>query len=165
MLLLMYLEVLRMQCRTFSSSQIVENINMRWIIIVMIIMIQILNKLTSLEILLTECRNLSTSFYVHMVWKCHSVNELENKNGLFLTVYELKNNFRYLIKQSSQKKTVLRELYCCIIEKFNGFNIARVEFSKKLRQPFRPVNLIHKPVKKCDDIVNCFFEQKVKSSF
>ena len=128
-------------------------------------MIQILNKLKSLEILLTECRNLSTSFYVHMVWKCHSVNELENKNGLFLRVYELKNNFRYLIKQSSQKKTVLRELYCCIIEKFNGFNIARVEFSKKLRQPFRPVNLIHKPVKKCGDIVNCFFEQKVKSSF
>ena len=35
--------------------------------------------------------------------QCHSVNELLNKNGLFLRVYELKEKFRYLIKQNSAR--------------------------------------------------------------
>ena len=30
--------------------------------------------------------------------QCHSVNELFNKNGLFLRVYELKEKFCYLVK-------------------------------------------------------------------
>ena len=42
--------------------------------------------------------------------QCHSVNELLNKNGLFLRINKLKEKFRYLIKQNSEKKTVLREL-------------------------------------------------------
>ena len=56
-----------------------------------------------------------------------SVNDLLNKHGSFLRAYELKDTFRYLIKQDSEeKKTVLRELLSCIIEKFNGFNIVCV---------------------------------------
>ena len=89
--------------------------------------------------------------------QCFSVNTLLNKYGLFLRVYKLKDKFRYLIKQDSEKKTVLRELSSCTIEKFNGFNIVPVEFSKRLRQPFHPVNVIYKPVKKCDEIINCYF--------
>ena len=87
------------------------------------------------------------------------------KHGLFLSVYELKDKFRYLIKQDSKKKTVLRELSSYIIEKFNRFNIARVEFSKKLRQTFCTINIIYKPVKKVDDIINCFFGEKLNKAF
>ena len=65
------------------------------------------------------------------------------KNALFLRVYELKDNFRYLIKQNSTTKTILRELSSCVIKKLNGFNIVRVEFSKKLRQTFRPIDIIY----------------------
>ena len=36
--------------------------------------------------------------------QCFSVNDLLNKHGFFLRVYELKDNFRYLIKQDSEKK-------------------------------------------------------------
>ena len=61
-----------------------------------------------------------------------SVNDLLNKYGFFLRVYVLKDKFRYLIKQDSEKKIVLRELASCIVEKFNGFDVVRVEFCKKL---------------------------------
>ena len=71
--------------------------------------------------------------------KCFSVNDLLNKYILFLRVYELKDKWRYLIKQDSENKKYLRELSSCIVEKFNGFNIANVEFSKTLRQSFRPL--------------------------
>ena len=97
--------------------------------------------------------------------QCHSVKELLNKNGLFLRVYELKENFCYLIKQNSEKKTVLRESCSCVIEKFNGFNIIHVKFSKRLRQPFHPIDIIHKHVKKCNDIVDCFFSKKLNLAF
>ena len=69
------------------------------------------------------------------------------KNGLFLRVCELKDKFRYLIKQNSEKKTILRELSSCVIKKFNGFNIVRIEFYEKLRQPFVPIHIRYKPVK------------------
>ena len=59
-----------------------------------------------------------------------SVNDLLIKYGLFLRIYELKDKFRYLIKQDSQKKTLMRDLSSCVIEKFNGFNIIRVEFDQ-----------------------------------
>ena len=81
--------------------------------------------------------------------KCHSVKEQVNKNGLFLRVCKLKDKFRYLIKQNSKKKTVLRELSSCVIEKFNGFSIIPIEFSKKLRQSFHTISIIYKPVIKC----------------
>ena len=40
--------------------------------------------------------------------QCFSVNDMLNKYGLFLRVYKLKDKFRYLIKQDSEKKTVSR---------------------------------------------------------
>ena len=89
--------------------------------------------------------------------QCHSFNKLLIKNGLFLRVYEQKEKLRYLVKQNSEIKTLLRELSSCVTEKFHRFNIACVEFSKKLRQPFHPIDIIYKPVNKCDDIVNCLF--------
>ena len=51
------------------------------------------------------------------------------------------------------------------MEKFNRFNIVRVEFSKKLRQPFHPFDMIYKPVKKCDDIVDFFSSKKLNLAF
>ena len=78
--------------------------------------------------------------------QCFSVNDLLNKYGLFLRVYELNDKFLYLFKQDSETKTVLRELSNCIIEKFNGFYIVCFGSSKKLRKSFRPIDMIYKPV-------------------
>ena len=97
--------------------------------------------------------------------QCFSVNALLNKNGLFLRVYELKEKFRYVIKQAPEKNKVLRELSSCVIEKFNGFSVVRVEFDKKLRQSFHPIDIIYKPVKRCDEIIDCFFSEKLNLTF
>ena len=97
--------------------------------------------------------------------QCFSVNALLNKNGLFLKVYELKENFRYLIKQAREKNKVLRELSSCVIEKCNSFSVVRVEFGKKLRQSFHSIVIIYKPVKRCDEIINCFFSEKLNLAF
>ena len=84
---------------------------------------------------------------------------------MFLRVYELKEKFRYVIKQAPEKNKVLRELSSCVIEKFNGFSVVRVEFGKKLRQSFHPIDIIYKPVKRCDEIIDCFFSEKLNLTF
>ena len=82
--------------------------------------------------------------------QCYLVNLLLNENNLFFRVYELKDKFTYLIKQASKK-----------VEKFNLFKIIRAKFDKKLRQPFRPVDILFAPVKKPDQLVNCFLSEKL----
>ena len=74
-----------------------------------------------------------------------------------MRVFELKEKFRVLIKQVSKKKNVIRKFSSCIFEKFNGFNIVRLEFDRKLRQNMPLIDIIYKPVKKRQKISNVFF--------
>ena len=48
--------------------------------------------------------------------QCHQINDILNKNNLFLRVFELKETFCSLIKQDPDKKNVIRELSGCITE-------------------------------------------------
>ena len=43
----------------------------------------------------------------------------------------------------------------CINEKFNGFNIITIEYSKKLRKKFKPIDIIYKPAKKPNVEIKC----------
>ena len=85
---------------------------------------------------------------LHFENQCLKINQILNKHNLFLHIFELKEKFRCLIKQDSEKKNIIRDLSSCIIKKFNGFNIARNEFERKLRQKMSPL-----------DIIECFFYQ------
>ena len=64
--------------------------------------------------------------------QCFQINRILNKKIFFLKVFELKDKSRAIIKQDSEKKNVIRDLSSCITEKFNSFNIIRLEFAKKL---------------------------------
>ena len=44
------------------------------------------------------------------------------------------------------QKNILRQLSSCI-NKNNGFHIISIEYSKKLRKKFKPINIIYEPVK------------------
>ena len=97
--------------------------------------------------------------------QCHQINRILNKNNLFLRVFELKEKFRSLIKQDPDKKNVVRDLSSCITEKYNGFHIVRLEFAKKLTQKFVPINIIYKPIRKCKEIISCYFSSKLNLAF
>ena len=66
--------------------------------------------------------------------QCFQINRILMKNRFFLRVYEIKDKFRYLIKKDSQKKKVMRDLSSCITERFNGFDIVKLELDRELRQ-------------------------------
>ena len=97
--------------------------------------------------------------------QCLKINQILNKYNLFLRVFELKQKFHCLIKQDSEKKNIIRDLSACIIEKFNGFNIVRIEFDRKIRQKMCPIDIIYKPVKKEDEIIECFFSSQMNLAY
>ena len=96
--------------------------------------------------------------------QCHRVNQILNKCNFFLKVYELKEKLRPLV-ENPDKKNIVRELSGCITNKYNGFNIVRLEQSKKIMRKFIPIEIIFKPIKKCNEIINCYSSNKINLAF
>ena len=80
--------------------------------------------------------------------QCFKINTILSKYNMFLRVFELKDKFRYLIKQNCEQKKIVNEVSACVIERFNGFTIVRLEFDNEIRRNFTPVDIIYKPVKR-----------------
>ena len=97
--------------------------------------------------------------------QCFKINTILNKYNMFLRVFELKDKFRYLFKHNSEQKKIVNEVSACVIERFNGFTIVRLEFDNKVRQNFTPVDIIYKPVKRENEILNCFFTEKLHLAY
>ena len=77
----------------------------------------------------------------------------------------MKDKFRYLTEDTADNKKIIRELSSCINEKFNGFNIVRIEIDQKIRQNFSPIDILYKPVKKEDEVIDCFFTDKMSLTY
>ena len=66
--------------------------------------------------------------------QCHEVNMLLAKHEYFLRLFELKNKFCHLGLTNQKKQNIVRQLSSCINEKYNGFYVISIEYSKKLRK-------------------------------
>ena len=97
--------------------------------------------------------------------QCFTVNNILSGHNLFLRVFELKDKFHYLIKQNSEQKKIVNEVSACLIERFNGFTIVRLEFDNQVRREFSPINIIYKPVKKRNAVLNCFFTDRLHLAY
>ena len=86
------------------------------------------------------------------------------KSYLFLRVYEIKDKLHYLIKEDSQKKKVMRDLSSCITERFNGFNIVKLELDRELRREMSPIDILYKPVRKQVNF-DCFFTTEINLAY
>ena len=82
-----------------------------------------------------------------------------------MRVYELKDKFRYLFHQNQEGRKVKKSVSACIKEKFNGFNIAAPTLSKKEKKDLFPINIIYKPVRSREEIVECFFSTDIRLAY
>ena len=92
--------------------------------------------------------------------QCLDLNQVLSEYGYFLRVYELKNKFRELRLKDSNQEKIIRQLSGCIQEKFDAFNIIYLEYNKKLRKKFKPINVIYEPVRKPEK-KNCVTVQQI----
>ena len=77
----------------------------------------------------------------------YPISEILNKNNNFFQVYELKQKFGYITINSSRKNEVVRKCSSCLIQRFNGFFIVRIENKGEIRKTFLPIDIIYKLVK------------------
>ena len=64
-----------------------------------------------------------------------------------------------------QKKGIVRKLSCCVIDKFNGFAIVRIEKDREICKIFYPINIIYKPVKKLNENIECFISAEMHLAY
>ena len=98
----------------------------------------------------------------HFDEMCYKINKILIDEKLFLRVYEIKDKFRYLFHEDHNKKNVLRSLSSCIKEKFKGFSFADIWLQTKQKSDLFPVNILYMPVKKENDVIECFFYKRSK---
>ena len=53
-----------------------------------------------------------------------------------------------LVKKDSEKEEMKKNVSSCIMEKFKGFDIVSIEYDRRQRTKFLPIDIINKPVKK-----------------
>ena len=97
--------------------------------------------------------------------QCHEINLLLAKHGYFLRVFELKNKFRHLTLKNPKNQNIARQLSSCLNKKYNGFHIILIEYSKKLRKKFKPIDIIYKPTKLPENKIQCYYSQDKSKSY
>ena len=96
---------------------------------------------------------------------CYEINAILSKFGYFLRVFELKNKFRYLTMKDKTKQKVVRQLSSCLIKKYSGFTIISIEYQKKQRKLFKPIDIIYKPTKHTEIEPLCYFSKDISKAY
>ena len=106
--------------------------------------------------------NLSKRDFDHM---CFELNEVLNESSMFLRIYELKGKFRYLFHEQKKKKEVIIKISAYIKNKFNGFTMTVSNSREIEKKDFFPVDIIYKPVRSPDDVIECFFSTNIRFAY
>ena len=88
------------------------------------------------------------------------------EKNLLLRVYGFRKKFCYLIKKIPRgKNTVQRERSACVEEHFNGFNLVKKLTENSIRQLYRLIDIVYKPVSDINQIINCFFAVSMRNPY
>ena len=88
---------------------------------------------------------------------CYQITMILAKFGFFLRVYELKKKYRHLFMKKPDQQKIVKQLSSCLIEKYNGFTVIRIEYGKKERKNFETLDIIYKPTKKLTNRTTLLF--------
>ena len=83
----------------------------------------------------------------------------------FLRVFELKNKLRHLTIKEPEKQNIARPILSCITEKCNGFQAISIEFARKERKKFKPIDIIYKPTKNPTISLLCYFTEDISKAY
>ena len=63
------------------------------------------------------------------------------------------------------KKYIIRRVSACIKEKSNSFQVALPSLAKDQKKDLVSVNIIYKPVRSQEEIVECFFSEDIRTAY
>ena len=98
--------------------------------------------------------------------RCSIMNEVLAKFGYFLRFYERRNKFRYQLRQKINEKNGMRaELSACFIQKFNGYDLLRVNLKYSEKKDLQPIDIVYEPNLNTEKPIECFFASKINLAF
>ena len=69
------------------------------------------------------------------------------------------------MSKEPKKQNVVRQILSCIIEKYNGYQAISIEFVRKERKNFKPIDIIHKPTKNPEKSPLCCFTKDISKAY
>ena len=96
---------------------------------------------------------------------CHEINCILSKHNYFLGVFELKRKFRHLSMKEPKKQNIVRQISSCLSEKYNGFQVISIEYARKQRKNFKPIDIIYKPTKHQEIERLCYFSDNISNAY
>ena len=98
--------------------------------------------------------------------QCYEVNDLIIEKTLFLRVHETRNKFCYLIhKPPAGKNQVVRNLSSCVIQKYNDYQVVKIEKKYDVKRKFEPIDIVYDPLQNPTDIIECYFTQNTHVAY
>ena len=80
-------------------------------------------------------------------------------------MFELKSRFRHLTMKERKNQNIARQISSCITEKYNGFQTIPIEFARKERKKFKPIDVKYKPTKNPETSLLCYFTQDISKAY
>ena len=96
---------------------------------------------------------------------CYEINLILPKHNYFLRIFELKDKYRQLSMKEPKKQNIIRQLSSCLIEKYNGFQVISIEFDRKQKKKFKPIDIIYKPTKNPEIELLCYFSKDIAKAY
>ena len=96
---------------------------------------------------------------------CHLINYVLSNHNYILRVFELKNKFRYLSMKEPKKQNIVRQRSSCLSEKYNGFQVVSIEYARKQRKNFKPIDIIYKPTKHIENKPLCYYSDDISKAY
>ena len=85
---------------------------------------------------------------------CYQINEILMEHNYFPRVFEQKNKYRQFLIKNPDKQNQTKQLASCLIEKYNGFQVIKIDFNKKQRRNFQPIDIVYIPTKDAQIYLN-----------
>ena len=64
-----------------------------------------------------------------------------------------------------KKQNIVKQISSCITEKYNGFQTISIEFARRERKNFKPIDIIYKPTKSPEITSLCDFTQDISKAY
>ena len=64
-----------------------------------------------------------------------------------------------------KKKNIVRQLSSCFMEKYNGYQVISIEYARKQRKKFKPINIIYKLTKHFENEPLCYFSDDISKAY
>ena len=67
--------------------------------------------------------------------------------------------------KDKKEREIVRELSSCVIEKYSDFSDFLIEYQKKQRKLFKPIDIIYGPTKHIEKGPLCYFSDDISKAY